>query len=229
MKSGLTRYSVITAAVFAVLPAAPAHADFVLNGNYVGNVAATSTYVWRGLAQTSGAALQGGANYSDPSGIHTGVWTSNVDGDGVWASNAGGGGVSGSELDLMGGYSGRAGTINYDAGIVVYRYSQYDSSASFEEVYAGIIQGALSAKISTSSKRGTYFEVGALLPVNQWNMALHFGSYSRDNLEDYIDYSITLSRQLTGFKVGFMLSDTDLDGADEDFRTVVSVSKDFIP
>lgn len=60
MKNGFMQYSVIMATVFAVLAAAPAHADFDLNGNYAGNVAATSTYVWRGLAQTSGAALQGG-------------------------------------------------------------------------------------------------------------------------------------------------------------------------
>lgn len=219
MKNGFMQYSVIMATVLAVLAAAPAHADFDLNGNYAGNVAATSTYVWRGLAQTSGAALQGGANYSDPSGIHAGVWTSNVNNESI----------SGSELDLMAGYSGRVGTIDYDAGVVVYRYPQYDSSKSFEEIYAGITQGALSAKISTSSDKGAYIEVGVLLPVNQWNMALHFGSYSRDSEEDYIDYSITFSRQLIGFKAGFMFSDTDLDGANEDFRTVVSVSKDFIP
>ncbi|MEE8379962.1 MAG: TorF family putative porin, partial [Gammaproteobacteria bacterium] len=57
-----------------------------------GNIAATSTYVWRGLPQTAEAALQGGIDYSTSEGLHIGAWTSNV--------------AAGSELDVTVGFAG---------------------------------------------------------------------------------------------------------------------------
>jgi uncharacterized protein (TIGR02001 family) len=184
-----------------------------LTGNFTGNVAATSTYMWRGVAQTSEAAVQGGVDYSDPMGLHAGAWTSSV--------------LGGSELDLTLGYEGNISGFNFDVGAIFYMYPQSDPSADFEEIYVGVSQGIFGAQFSTSSDNGEYIEVSANLPLNSWMTTLHFGSYSVDKGKDYVDYSVSLSKQLIGFNLGFMLTDTDIDG--EDFHTVVTASKDFMP
>jgi hypothetical protein len=61
-------------------------------------------------------------------------------------------------------------------------------------------------------------------------MTAHFGHYSLDNNsplgnEDYADYSVSFAKDVSGANLSFMLSDTDLNN--DDFRTIVSVSKDF--
>ena len=183
-----------------------------LDGKVTGNLTATSNYVWRGQ-EAAGAALQAGINYDDKTGIYAGAWTSNVD-------------PSGNELDLYIGYAGTAGAIEYDVGFIMYQYPQ-NSDANAEEFYAGISQGAFAAKISTSSDMGDYIEVSAVLPVKRWEMMVHFGHYSVEVGDDYVDYSVTFTKPMQGYDMSFMISDTDLD--DDAYRTVVSVSKDFQP
>ena len=54
------------------------------------NVAFTSDYVWRGMTQSDGPAIQGGFDYEADGGFYAGIWGSNVNfNDGA-----------GSELDL---------------------------------------------------------------------------------------------------------------------------------
>ena len=43
------------------------------------NIGATSQYLWRGMSQGSGAAVQGGLDYSADNGFSIGTWVSNVD------------------------------------------------------------------------------------------------------------------------------------------------------
>lgn len=200
-------------ALLAISLSTSSLADMGLTGDLSGNIAATSTYMWRGVAQTSEAAVQGGIDYSDPMGLHAGAWTSTV--------------LGGSELDLILGYAGNISGIEFDAGIILYMYPQYPSAAEFEEIYVGVSQGIFGAQFSTSSDMGEYIEVSANLPLNSWMATLHFGSYSVDKGKDYVDYSASLSKQLIGFTVGFMITDTDIDG--EDFHTVITASKDFMP
>lgn len=209
----------------ALAVSAPSQADVNLNGTVSGNVTAASTYLWRGISQ-SDAALQGGVNYTDPQGIHAGAWTSTI--------------YFGNELDLIVGYAGQAGAINFDAGLIIYRFSHNTIVTSIgpvdepdtEELYIGISQGALSAQFSTSSDYGQYLEIAGTFPVKDWNMTAHFGHYSVDSdvnnplgNEDYADYSVSFAKKLSDIDVSFMLSDTDL--TNDDFRTTVSVSKDF--
>ena len=43
------------------------------------NIGATSNYVWRGVTQTNDdAAISGGVDYSDESGVYVGAWASDV-------------------------------------------------------------------------------------------------------------------------------------------------------
>jgi len=196
---------------------ANAFAEMNFNGDLTGNVSATSTYLWRGVAQSIGAAVQGGVNYTDQSGIHGGLWTSNV--------------AFGNELDIILGYGGKAGSLSYDVGAIFYQYTTFPAPGipdpDFEEIYANISQGQFSAQISNSSDYGTYFEIAGTFPVKSWEMTAHFGHYSLKDTAgvDYADYNVNFKKDLKDFSVSFMFSDTDMDY--DDFRSIVTVSKDF--
>jgi uncharacterized protein (TIGR02001 family) len=197
------------------------------SGTVSGNITAASTYVWRGLPQTIDAALQGGLDYSTSQGLHAGVWTSNV--------------AAGSELDITLGFAGATKGINFDVGLIVYTYPQYEAAAgpgeeyNFNELYGSISKDMLNARFSTSSEAGSYIEVNASFEkiAAGLDLGLHFGSYDVDTDftglpgEDYNDYNISLSTNVNGFGVGFTLSDTNL--TDDSYRTIITVSKDFTP
>ena len=203
---------------------------FAAGGGISGNIAATSTYVWRGLPQTIDAALQGGLDYSTAEGIHAGVWTSNV--------------AFGSEMDVTIGFAGAASGIDYDVGLIVYTYPQYEAAAgpnedyNFNELYASISKDMLNARFSTSSEAGNYIEINANFEkvAAGMDLGLHFGSYDVDKDftglaytggEDYNDYNVSLGTNVSGFGFSFTLSDTNL--TDDSYRTFITVSKDFTP
>ena len=65
------------------------------------NVTFASDYVWRGMTQSDGPAIQGGFDYAADSGFYAGIWGSNVNfNDGA-----------GSELDYYFGYSTEMGGV----------------------------------------------------------------------------------------------------------------------
>ena len=224
MTKGTALKSLVVAASLTGLAAVSSnsYAEMGLNGQFSGNVSATSTYVWRGVAQTFGAAVQGGVNYNDQSGLHGGLWTSNA--------------LAANELDLIFGFGGKAAALSYDVGAIFYQYSEYvdlpgTPSPNFEEIYANVSQGQFSAQVSTSSDNGLYIEVAGTFPVKSWDMTAHFGHYNvkDDNklgiTDDYADYNVTFKKDMQNFDLSFFLGDTDIKG--DDFRTVVSVTKNF--
>jgi len=223
-------YALLGVTAFGLSVVAPVQA-FDMSGN----LAATSTYMWRGVPQTVGSAIQGGANLNLPIGantLHFGAWTSNVSSSNTINTVVGANNITttftvgGTEIDLIAGFSGNFSGLEYDAGLIIYRYPQAASSESFEELYAGISQGSLSAKFSTSSDKGQYIEVAASFPITTWKMTAHFGHYSRDGSPDYADYSVNFSRpMIQGYNLGVMLSDTELSG--DDYRTTITLSSAF--
>lgn len=195
-----------------------------------GNVTATSTYIWRGLAQTSEAALQGGMQFNMSNGAYAGAWTSTV--------------LGGSEIDVYGGYKGKADLFNYDAGVIAYHYPNdavFSLDLNFVEIYADISRDFYGAKVSISSDVGTYLEGYATIPVEHWNLGLHVGRYSIEKdypgfgptavniTEDYFDFRVAMGKDVGGYEVEFAVADTNLSGTNGDFRTSISVSKDFTP
>jgi len=106
-------FAATMAAVF-VVPAAVAQAPQTLSGN----VALVGDYRFRGLSQTyTQPAIQGGVDYTSPTGAYFGTWGSNVSGN----QFLNGGSL---ELDLYGGYrwTGKAGKAGVDLGAVYYWY-----------------------------------------------------------------------------------------------------------
>jgi uncharacterized protein (TIGR02001 family) len=189
-----------------------------------GNLSAVSTYVWRGLPAAD-AALQGGIDYSTAQGIHAGAWTSNVYG--------------GSELDLTAGYSGTFKDIGFNVGLTVYQFPQYEATLpgdyNFNELYAGITKDFLNVRFSSSADAGNYLEANVNFEklVANWDLGLHFGSYSVDKGfaglpgKDYNDYNVSLGSVINGLGVKITLSDTNL--TKDSYRTIISVSKSFTP
>lgn len=192
-----------------------------------GNLSATSTYIWRGLPQTVDAALQGGMQVDTGIGMYVGGWTSTVAG--------------GSELDVYGGYKGKAGVLNYDAGGILYIYpnAPTGSDYNFFEIYGDISRDFYGAKLSISPDAGVYVEGYATIPIEQWNLGLHLGRYNIDDTYDgfkdagitdnYFDFKIGMSKDVGGYNVEFALTDTNLSGPLGDYRTSINVSKSFTP
>lgn len=221
-QSGLTALLLFTCSISPVIAADKGGSELSAN------VAAVSTYVWRGIPQTVDAALQGGIDYSTAEGIHAGAWTSNV--------------ATGSELDFTVGYAGEARGIGYDVGLMIYNFPQYEEQLTgdynFNELYVNISKDFLNARFSTSANAGNYIEVNATFEkvVSNWDLGLHFGSYDVDEDfeglaytggENYNDYSASLGTKIDGMDLSFTLSDTSIDN--DTYRTVIKVSKNFKP
>ena len=92
------------------------------------NVSFTSDYIWRGMTQSDGPAIQGGFDYAAESGFYAGIWGSNVNfNDGA-----------GSELDYYFGYGFEAGAIGVDLGYVAFDYPDNTAGLDFEEIVIGL-------------------------------------------------------------------------------------------
>ncbi|MDH5764392.1 MAG: TorF family putative porin [Gammaproteobacteria bacterium] len=213
----------LTVAVAGVLSSGAAMAELT------GNIGVTSNYLWRGVTQTSdSAAISGGLDYAHKSGAYAGTWASEVS-----SLN----GESGQyELDLYVGYTGDAGSVSYDVGVIKYIYPIDDGGtvqvdADFTEVYVSAGFGPATLYLaSTLSKEGDpqfekdmYFSLSADFKVAGLGMTALYGDYDFDDPAgtDYSHYSLGLSKD----DFTFALEQNDITGAD-DVRVVVSWSKE---
>ncbi len=196
-----------------------------------GNVALTSDYKFRGVSQTDNQmALQGGFDYEHESGFYAGTWASNVD------SNFFAGAGSSDpqiELDVYAGFSGEAGDIGYDVGVLRYFYPGF-SDAATTEVYVGGSYGMFSASLAYSNElsfilideSAWYFNVGAEFEVSEgitvsagvgysWGDAWDdLGKAAGVSADSYIDYSIGVSGSAAGVDLGLSYVGSDDDAED---------------
>lgn len=211
------------------------------------NVGAFSEYMFRGIAQTGDAAVQGGLDYAHDSGLYVGTW----------ASNIGFGG--GTEQDFYGGFSGKAGAIGFDLGAIYYWYPEEDEVAaelSTLEFYGGLILGPVTVKYFYSDEANFFigdglaqeasYLTGALaLPISKsLNFTANVGYYSGDEIErflnvlagapqsedEYFDYGVGLAKSIDGgYTASFQYIATDIDvtGVDDDPKFVVGLKKSF--
>lgn len=132
MRLSIPRAALVVASfIGAIAPAIAEDAPPV-----VGNIGFASEYRFRGLSQTDfRPAIQGGADYSNPSGFYLGTWGSNIS----WLSDSGAGGSS-LEWDMYGGYKGTVGDFSYDVGGLFYyypgRYENGFTNPNTFEIYA---------------------------------------------------------------------------------------------
>ncbi len=196
-------------AATGLLVAVPAHADLTAN------IGATSDYVWRGTTQTNdGAAISGGIDYSHPSGLYVGTWTSNT----FFGSQ---------EVDLYGGFSKTFKGVGIDLGVIKYLYPQ-STGLNWTEFSAGLSYGPFSAAghftndVFGSRTDAQYYEVAVSypLPVGKGlTVSAHIGRYNFDNptasaFDNYTDFNASLTKSVG--KLGdfaITVSDTTLNSS----------------
>ena len=183
-----------------------------------GNASVTSDYIFRGLSQTnSQAAVQGGIDFSDESGFYVGTWVSNTDFDGS--------GSSGAELDLYAGFSGEAGDIGYDIGLISYQYPKL--SDSLEEVYIGLTYKTAGVTYYYDwDNEASYIDGSLGFDINDTvSTTVHLGSASFDGGGDYIDYGASVSKSFKDMSFTLGVSQTDISG--DDLAVYVSWGTEF--
>lgn len=208
-----------------------------------GNVGAFSEYLFRGVSQGSGAAVQGGLDYGHDSGFYAGTW----------ASTIGFGGASGgTEVDFYTGFAGKIGEVGFDVGGIYYWYSEedeVDAELNTVEVYGGLSFGPVGVKyyyadeanffIGDGDAEDAGYLLGTLaLPVSETiNFTASVGFYEGDEIErflveedSYVDYSVGLAKSLEGgmtFTLQFIDTDIDVTGFEDEPQIVVGFKKSF--
>ncbi|ANG61388.1 hypothetical protein A8C75_02170 [Marinobacterium aestuarii] len=192
-----------------------------------GNVSLTSDYRFRGISQSGeDPALQGGLDYSHASGFFAGVWGSNVD---FYAAGDAYDNDESVELDIYAGYYGeiRDG-ISYDLSLYRYFYPGAITSADYNELSLGMDLGP--ARLAywyaedyfNSGEDYSYIEANYSLALPaELALGIHaghsFGSYFDDpaavGLDEYNDYSLTLSGNWAGLDIALAYMNTDIDAA----------------
>ena len=172
------------------------------------NVSFTSDYIWRGMTQSDGPAIQGGFDYAAESGFYAGIWGSNVNfNDGA-----------GSELDYYFGYGFEAGAIGVDLGYVAFDYPDNTTGLDFEEIVIGLSYADFGLTFALGQDGAPdYTEVSYTLGA----FGFSYGEY-----DDYGDnFGISYGFTCGSYDCGFAFSDfSDTGyGADED-AFVFSVS-----
>ena len=166
------------------------------------NVAFASDYVWRGMTQSDGPAIQGGFDFEAESGFYAGIWGSNVNfNDGA-----------GSELDYYFGYGFSVGDLGIDIGYVAFDYPKNQTGLDFEEIVLGFSLGNFGLTHAFGQDDFTdYTEISyGMGPVS-----VAYGTY--DDMSD----NITISY---GFSCGaydcgitaYDMTDEGYSGVDED-------------
>lgn len=205
--------------------------DFLTKiGTFSADVAVATDYAFRGISQTNeGPALQGGFGWSKDFaitdkrklGLFANIWGSNVDfSDGDQAHL---------ELDYSGGLRTEIGGVSLEALAIYYSYPQAAGSLNYDFVEAGFGIGYDFKVVSVGSKffwSPDYFggigdayyisgDVGVPLP---WKFSLdsHIGTsiFSDSAAEDFLDWSVGLSREVLGFNFSFAYVDSDLSRLD---------------
>jgi uncharacterized protein (TIGR02001 family) len=202
------------------------------DGSVSGNIAFTTDYVFRGFSQTDeNPALQGGFDYEDASGLHAGVWASNID-----FNNTADGSL---ELDIYGGYQGEFEGVSYDVGGIYYAYPGSENNLNYD-FWEAYVSGSydfdgfsVNAGVNYSPEffgdaGDAFYYYGGIdvaLPY-EVTLSAHYGHQDIDESADYNDWSVGVSRNWLEFDWSATYTEADVDNDDNaDGRVVFSVGK----
>lgn len=227
--------------VSAVVLGAAAFSGSALAG-VSGNVGVVSEYMFRGISQGTGAAVQGGIDYAHDSGFYVGLWGSNID----WGPGT-------VETDVYAGFSGEAGGFSYDFGATYYYYPEedetgFDPSANTIEGYVKLGFGPVTLGTFYTPKwfgaedgggddiSQLYLNLSAGFPLSDslsLDAAVGYTSLSdelafgADVTDSFFDYSIGLSKSVTdAVSASFSIVGTDLQDDDPKFLIGATYSFD---
>jgi uncharacterized protein (TIGR02001 family) len=200
------------------------------------NIGAVSDYRYRGISQSRlKPAVQGGLDWSGPGGLYLGAWASTI----KWIKDAEG--DAGYELDVYGGFKGEISKdLTFDVGVLAYLYpgastKKWDAiykSPDTTEVYGALTFGPITTKLSYAvtnlfgnydfaknkdSKGSWYLDFSGTFDLGAGiTMVPHLGYQKVQNIANasYTDYSLTFSKDFSGFVASAGLVGT---GADKNF------------
>lgn len=166
-------------------------AGLVHAGEFAGNAALTTDYVWRGTSQSNeNPAVQAGFKFATGSGLYLQAWGSSVeftpDSD------------ASTEIDLVAGWAGTlSDTLALDVNLTHYLYPSTTVDLDWTEAIATLtwregywLQVGHSNDALASEASGTYAQIGARLPVNdQLRFEAAAGHYWLDTDGGYDDYA----------------------------------------
>lgn len=104
-----------------------------------GNVGAFSEYMFRGVEQSAGAAVQGGLDLATDVGFYAGTWVSNTSFAGYTA-------LVSYETDVYAGFTKKWGDFGVDVGALYYYYRD-DTRLNTIEGYIGALLGPATIKL----------------------------------------------------------------------------------
>ena len=193
------------------------------------NVALTTEYRFRGISQSNeNPAIQGGFDVAHESGFYIGTWGSTVDFD---FSEADGGYNGSLELDYYAGYGAEINDDwSWDIGYMYYDYpGDEGDEGDYQEIYGSIAWKDLTVGFAASDDYYAetdefyyvYADYSISLP-NEFALDLHVGlnnleedgGFLSSDEDQYVDYSVTISRDFAGLNFGISYIGTDLDDDD---------------
>ena len=226
--------SLVAAAVALGTPGIAAAKD--LPGEFSGNVAIATDYVYRGFSQTlEEPVIQGGLDWDSGMGFYVGTWGSNV--------NFGDGDNAHVELDFYGGYAGSVDAFSYDVGFIYYLYPGASNALSYDfwEIYGSagydFDVASVSAGIAWTPDNfgGTddaiYFSGGIAIPIADiLSVDANVGYYDFTGGGNYWDWNIGATLSVYDwFDADLRYYDTDVAGCVNscESRVVFAVSRSF--
>lgn len=221
----------VTALACALLLAAPFAAQAEDESPYAWEVTAVSDYVFRGASQTDEKpTLQADFNYTTDVGLYAGIWASGVDF-----------GEDKPDVELnpyIGWNTDVNESVNFDAMLVRYvypdagynNYNELVTTTTFAETYSATV--AYSNNVWNSDSDGWYFAVGgewALPQEFSLNAGVGYNTFKEEVAEDYLDWTVGVSRAFGPATVGLSYVGTNSRGEYNfgeaaDDRVVLSVS-----
>lgn len=194
-------------------------------GEFSGNVALTTDYVWRGVSQNDeNPAIQGGFDYANGA-FYAGTWASIVDFGGA-----------NMELDLYGGFAGELeGGLGWDVGVIGYLYPDADD-LDFLEIYGGVSGSLgvvdLGGYVYVDPDNETVYvdATAGFAATDVLGFDASVGSWVDGGdgfIEEFTNFSIgaTLSTEFVDFDLRLWSTDADDQGSAGDDRVVLTVSR----
>lgn len=215
------------ASLLAIALATAATGTAAAEGEFSGNVAMSTDYVWRGISQSNeDFALSGGFDYTN--GIfYAGTWASNIDFDDPSDANM--------EVDFYGGIASEfANGITWDLGVIYYVYpDSEDTDLDFVELKGALgysFDGGLSVGGEVyydPDNENMYLNATAGFAVSEnFGVDASVGNYQFDAGGDYTNWSVGASTSAAGFGFDLRYWGTDIDGVEiADDRFVLTVSR----
>ena len=185
------------------------------------NAAVVTDYRYRGISQSKlKPAVSAGVDYA-AGAFYVGAWASSI----KWIDEAGGSGNV--EIDLYGGYKGElAKDVTLDVGVLAYVYpsNKLATSANTTELYGAVTFGPATLKYShavtntfanADSKNSFYLDLSAGFEMAGVMVTPHIGhqKIKGSSACTYTDYSVTVSKDFSGFVPSLMAVGTSAKDA----------------